>query len=112
MSNKLSLQEQAQEQEQKKNNKNNTVRFTPPTVEQVREYCAARGNNVDAQSFVDFYESKGWMIGKNAMKDWRAAVRTWEKNERKSAKQNAALRYEQTQISEKDFNEMVVNLDE
>ena len=54
--------------------------FKPPTVEEVRDYCYERNNNVDAESFVDFYESKGWMVGKNKMKDWKAAVRTWEKD--------------------------------
>jgi hypothetical protein len=55
--------------------------FVKPTVEQVREYCQERTNSVDAQRFVDHYESNGWKVGKNAMKDWRASVRTWEKNE-------------------------------
>lgn len=56
-----------------------TKRFTPPDVEEVRKYCIERNNNVDPESFVDFYESKGWMIGKNKMKDWKSAVRTWER---------------------------------
>ena len=55
-------------------------RFAPPTLEEVRAYCMERGNGVDPQKFVDFYESKGWMIGKNKMKDWKAAVRTWERS--------------------------------
>ena len=54
-------------------------RFIPPTVEEVRKYCLERGNNVDAQCFVDFYSSKGWYVGKSKMKDWKASVRTWEK---------------------------------
>lgn len=53
-------------------------RFSRPTVEDVQAYCTDRGNNVDAQAFCDFYESKGWMVGSNPMKDWKAAVRTWE----------------------------------
>lgn len=56
------------------------ARFTPPTVEEVKAYCRERENNVDAERFIDFYASKGWKIGKNAMKDWRAAVRTWERS--------------------------------
>lgn len=55
--------------------------FQPPTVEQVRAYCEERGNQVDPESFVDFYQSKGWIVGKTKMKDWQAAVRTWEKRE-------------------------------
>lgn len=58
-------------------------RFSPPSVEDVRAYCLERGNAVDADAFVDFYASKGWRIGQNPMKDWRAAVRTWEKRERR-----------------------------
>ena len=58
--------------------KNKTVYFIPPTIEQVEEYCETRNNGISAQEFVDFYSSKGWMIGKNKMKDWKAAVRTWE----------------------------------
>ena len=57
-------------------------RFTPPTVEDVRNYCDSRQNGVDPQRFVDYYTSKGWMIGKNKMKDWQAAVRTWERGEK------------------------------
>jgi hypothetical protein len=56
------------------------ARFMPPTVEQIREYCAERGNKVDAQQFMDHYTANGWRVGRNAMKDWRAAVRTWERN--------------------------------
>ena len=71
------------EAEAKEKEKVNTI-FKPPTVEDVRSYCVERGNSVDPQSFVDFYESKGWMIGKNKMKDWKAAVRTWERSETKT----------------------------
>ena len=63
-----------------------TKRFTPPTVEEVAEYCYERGNRVDPQRFVDYYTSNGWMVGKNKMKDWKAAVRTWEQKEGKSPK--------------------------
>ena len=60
--------------------------FIPPSIEQVRAYCASRHNNVDAEAFVDFYSSKGWMIGKNKMKDWKSAVRTWERGDNRGAK--------------------------
>ena len=65
-----------------KDSKDNNRRFTPPTVEEVKAYCLERKNTVDPESFVSFYESKGWMIGKNKMKDWKAAVRTWEQKEK------------------------------
>ena len=63
--------------------------FIPPTVEEVREYCTERENSVDPESFVDFYASKGWMIGKNKMKDWKAAVRTWEQGDKRKGVKNS-----------------------
>jgi len=53
-------------------------RFAPPSFEDVLKYCLERNNQIDARNFIDFYESKGWLIGKSKMKDWRAAIRTWE----------------------------------
>ena len=58
-------------------------RFTRPTVEEVAAYCRERGNGIDAEQFCAFYESKGWVVGNAPMKDWRAAVRTWEKRREK-----------------------------
>lgn len=67
-------------------------RFVKPTVEQVRAYCQERGNYVNPEQFVSFYESKGWVVGKSPMKDWKAAVRTWEaKDGRKPVKQGVTL---------------------
>lgn len=57
-----------------------TTRFIPPTLEEVEAYCDERGNDVDPQKFFNYYTANGWRVGKNPMKDWRAAVRTWEKN--------------------------------
>lgn len=89
-------------------------RFTPPSLEEVKQYCKERNNSVDPESFVDFYSSKGWMVGKNKMKDWKAAVRTWEKNgfERKPKKQNGHFSMERDGINEDDFNKLVVNFEE
>jgi hypothetical protein len=56
-------------------------RFAPPTPEDVREYCRGKGLSVDADRFVDFYESKNWYVGKNKMKDWKAAVRNWARSQ-------------------------------
>ena len=61
-------------------------RFQPPTVDEVRVYCQERGNSVDPARFVDFYASKGWLVGKSKMRDWRAAVRSWERSD---SRQNA-----------------------
>ena len=67
-------------------NKNKEIRITnkyfiKPTAEQIENYCKERNNNVDHNAFLDFYDSKDWKIGKNKMKDWKAAVRTWERRE-------------------------------
>lgn len=59
--------------------KSTTSRFIPPTLEEIKSYCDERNNLVDSERFYDFYSSKGWMVGKNKMKDWKAAIRTWEK---------------------------------
>jgi hypothetical protein len=61
-----------------KNDKKERMLFIVPSLQEVSGYCQERNNNVDSQKFFDFYESKGWMVGKNKMKDWKAAVRTWE----------------------------------
>ena len=58
-------------------------RFSKPTIEEVQAYCLERKNGINAKRFVDYYESKGWLVGKTPMKDWRAAVRTWESNNKK-----------------------------
>ena len=66
------------------NNINNNIsakRFVKPTVEEVQAYCKERNNNVDADKFITHYQSNGWKVGKTPMKDWKAAVRTWEKND-------------------------------
>ena len=66
---------------QRKEKKSRAARFTPPSVDEVREYCQGRGNHVDPEQFVDFYASKGWKIVSQSMKDWKAAVRTWERRD-------------------------------
>ena len=88
-SSECEAKEKEKEKEKVKVKDNNKI-FKPPSVDDVRAYCTERGNNVDPQSFVDFYESKGWMIGKNKMKDWKAAVRTWERSETKTRQEGTA----------------------
>lgn len=62
-------------------------RFVPPTPEEVNAYCRERNNGIDGNEFCDFYTSKGWKVGKNPMKDWKAAVRTWERSRKQNAPQ-------------------------
>jgi hypothetical protein len=88
-----------------KGSKEKRERFSPPTVEDVSEYCKERGNKVDPNRFVDFYASKGWKVGQNPMKDWKAAVRTWEQRDEHPAqapgKVVSAARYDQRPYDEK-----------
>lgn len=67
------------EQEKEKKRK----RFTPPTVDEVREYCLERNNGIDPEAFTAFYASKGWKVGNSQMKDWKQAIITWEKREQR-----------------------------
>lgn len=62
--------------------------FIPPTAENVQEYCDERKNGINGDEFVNFYQSKGWMVGKNKMKDWQAAIRTWEQSRKNNGKSN------------------------
>lgn len=73
------------------NNTKNKGRFTPPTLTEVIEQCNFSGANIDPQGFIDFYESKGWMIGKNKMQSWQHCVSTWVRKEKQdiAAKQMA-----------------------
>ena len=64
-----------------KSDKPKRNKFVIPTVEDVQAYCDERGNNIDAQHFIDYYSARGWMLGKNHIKDWKACVRTWERND-------------------------------
>lgn len=71
-----------------------TKRFRRPTLEEVAAYCKERGNKVNPQRFIDFYESKGWKVGKTPMKDWKACVRTWESEDKPPKKGASASKYE------------------
>jgi len=62
--------------------KNQRTRFVPPTLDDVKGYCACRNSGIDPEKWYDHYQSNGWMVGKTKMKDWKASVRTWERNEK------------------------------
>ena len=63
--------------------KKGAAKFTPPSVNEIEKYCQERNNNIDAEQFYNFYQAKGWYVGKNKMKDWKAAIRTWEQRDKK-----------------------------
>lgn len=84
------------------------ARFTPPTIEEVHDYCMEHGYKVDAEAFVNFYESKGWMVGKNKMKKWQSAVANWARRdaEKKPAYSKPAYKpYETNSIDLSIFEE-------
>nr|DAM79248.1 MAG TPA: DNA-binding domain protein [Caudoviricetes sp.] len=86
-------------------------RFAPPTPENVREYCREMGyTHVDADRFVDFYSAKGWMVGKNHMKDWKAATRNWERSQRQESTAKGTEKKSQTRFS--NFEQRNYNYDE
>lgn len=75
-----------------------TKRFKKPTIEEIQAYCDERNNGIDAERFYDYYESKGWKVGKAPMKDWKASVRTWERNNgitKGNIKQTSGFDYDQ-----------------
>ena len=87
----------------KEKEKNSNRRFTPPSIQEVTDYCLERGNGINPQAFIDFYASKGWKVGSQPMKDWRACVRTWEQRERKPAKILPAQNYQQRDYTEEEL---------
>lgn len=92
-------------------------RFSPPTIDDVKNYCSEHGYAVDPQRFVDYYTANGWKVGKNPMKDWQATVRSWANRDREavsrpSSPANPALNYEQRSSEETAYNRLFVNLDD
>lgn len=91
--------------------KKSSGRFTPPTPEELQAYCKERNNKVDAERFINFYSSKGWMVGKNKMKDWKAAVRNWEKDSKpnpqpEQPKQNKFNNHDQRTYTSTDMEDL------
>ena len=86
--------------------------FTPPSIDEVSAYCTERNNGIDPQHFVDFYEAKGWMVGKNKMKDWKAAVRTWEGRQGNGySKQHTQQNAGRDSVGDERWNLQSVNLE-
>lgn len=81
-----------------------THKFEKPSVEEVKAYCKERNNSVNAETFIDFYESKGWKVGNQPMKDWKAAVRTWERTEDKYSPRSSGKSYNNKSFRPRDIN--------
>ena len=95
------------------------TRFKPPTLQEVTDYCKERGNRIDPAHFIDFYEAKGWKVGNTPMKDWKAAIRTWEQRDRtgtsftgSTPKVNPALQYSQREYTREEANNVYTSLDD
>lgn len=73
-------------------------KFIKPNIEEIKSFCLERKNNIDAEAFFNFYESKDWMIGKNKMKKWKSAIITWEKGNKSTAKTNVYIRPKKIEI--------------
>lgn len=92
----ISEQSKVKESKVKESKVNNSVdkppltRFVPPSVDEVIAYCKKRNNNIDPQRFIDYYTANGWKVGRNQMKDWKAAVRTWERNDYEKPNRNTS----------------------
>ena len=77
-------------------------KFSPPSLDEVQEYISKQGYTVDAQRFVDFYSSKGWMVGKSPMKDWKAAVRNWSRSQRQETTTKVTNKF--NNFNQRDFD--------
>ena len=86
----VSKMEMAEIKDTPQNGKKGAAGFVPPALAEVAAYCAERGGKVNAAQWVDYYTANGWKVGKNPMRDWKAAVRTWENNRFQSPKNSTA----------------------
>lgn len=83
------------------------AKFVPPTADEVKKYCEEKGYTIDVERFIDFYTSKGWMVGKNKMKDWKAAVRNWMRQGRATNSNNSSsTKFNNFEEHEYDFDEI------
>lgn len=90
-----------------------TVKSKHPTIEEVKAYCNERNNRVDPERFIDYYTANGWKVGKNPMKDWKAAVRTWERSDvQKTRSRNTLMNYKETGTSHSNLNDISFSEDE
>lgn len=85
--------------EDKYNTRQDNIRFTPPTIEEVRAYCISRGNGINPESFIDYYTANGWKVGRNPMRDWQAAIRQWEQRRKESPTHQAPRPVENRHLS-------------
>jgi hypothetical protein len=99
------------ERKKDKKDKNSTNKgnvFAKPSLSEVEAYCQERGNCIDAQAFIDYYDSNGWMVGKNKMKDWKASVRTWESRNGETVKKREMEKLPKQETPKAEVEEIVL----
>jgi molecular chaperone DnaK (HSP70) len=104
--------EKEKDKEKDKEKENAKPRFAPPTIEQVRDYCRERGKGVNPERWFNYYESNGWKVGRNPMKDWKAAVRSWETNGGGNQTAPPMKKVAAQQYSQRDYNGEAENMDD
>lgn len=102
MSTLTTKERSTKERSKERGEKEKRKRFSPPSISEIYSYCQERKNQVDANKFFDFYEAKNWMIGRNKMKDWKAAIRTWESRENIYTGGNSNYEYRNTYKRDRD----------
>lgn len=80
--------------------------FKKPKLEEIKEYCIERNNNINPENFYDFYESKNWMVGKNKMKDWKACIRTWEQRNNNKIPEWVGKKIQEEKVSQEEQKEL------
>ena len=90
-----------------KTEKATTKRFVKPSVQEIKAYCFERGNGIDAERFWNYYESNGWKVGRNAMKDWKACIRTWEQKNKEQKPQSQTKAERNANAYERIYNEIM-----
>ena len=86
--------------------KTTPTRFNPPSISEVEQYCIEKGYSLNADRFIDYYTANGWMVGKNKMKDWKAAVRNWSRSQRQELTTKGSNKFNQFQQNGYDFNSL------
>ena len=86
--------------------KTTPIRFNPPSISEVEQYCIEKGYSLNADRFIDYYTANGWMVGKNKMKDWKAAVRNWNRSQRQELTTKGSNKFNQFQQNGYDFNSL------
>ena len=85
-------------------------RFVPPSLKEVSAYCEEKGYKIDTERFIDYYTANGWMVGKNKMKDWKAAVRNWNRSQRQEMTTKGSNKFNQFQQNRYDFDSLEKDL--